>query len=428
MLDILLLKKINFNFLLFIKLLTVFILLYFSSSNLLSKEIRIIASEENIEQLLKIDHNNIDFLNIYALKLQKQKKYKDSIAVYKKILKINPNLYVFYLELAKTQLLIHDYESSKKNFLFIYNKNIPKNVKYNIRNYLKLLDKKKSQKISYDFKIAYNDNINNGTYADTIELYGMPFKVDESAKAKGSYEFLTNINGNKNFVLGNQKINSGFIVSHSNFTNSKYDRLKYGFNFGPEFDLKNNRLNIIYSLSKEEIDNKDVLINDSISIKNTKNINPKFQLNYELGQDNLKYYDNKKYNSDGIFFKIDNTYIYKTLKLGLSYKYTDRDADFKAYGNTAKFTSISISKYLPRGFLADFSLGSEEVDYDEYQFIFLKTRKDKLKFFNLSLKSDRIYIGNFYPQLNFIHRENKSNVNIYRAESNSMSLQFVKDF
>ena len=407
----------------------ILVLINFYSLNLFAKEIKIIASEKNIEQLLKIDQNNINFLNIYALKLQKQRKYKDSIAVYKKILKINPNLYVFYLELAKIQFLIHDYEDSKKNFLFIYSKDIPKNVKYNIRYYLKLLDRKKSEKISYDFKIAYNDNINNGTFADTVELYGTPFKVDESAKAKGSYELLTNINGNKNFVIGDQKIHSGFIIGHSNFENSKYDRLKYGFNLGPEFNLKkNNRLNVIYSFSKEEINNDDLLINNSISIKNTKNISPKFQVDYELGKDNLKNYNKKNYNTEGVFLNLNNNYIYKTLKLGLSFKYTDSDANLEAYGSTKKFSSILISKYLQNGFLADISFGSEETDYNAYQLIFLKTRKDKLKFFKLSLKNDRIYFGSFYPVLNFIHRDNNSNVSVYSTESNGMSLQFVKDF
>ena len=423
------LKKINFNFLFFTKLLIFFILFSFCSSNLLSKEIKIIASEENIEQLLKIDQNNIDFLNIYALKLQKQGKYKESITIYKKIITINPNLYVFYLELAKAQFLIQDFENSKKNFLYIYNKDIPKNVKYNIRNYLKLLDTNRSQKIDYNFKVAYNDNINNGTYADTVELYGVPFEIDENAKAKGSYEFLTNVNGNKNFLIGSQKINSGFIISHSNFSNSTYDRLKYGFNIGPEFNLKkNNQLNLIYSVSKEEIDDKDLLINNSISLKNIKNINPKFQLDYELGQDNLKFYNNKDYNSDGKFIKLNHNYIYKTLKLGLSLKYTDSDANHEAYGSEKKYSSISVTKYLPRGFLADISLGSEKVDYDAYQSIFSKTRRDKLEFFNLILKNERIYFGSFYPQLNFIHRNNKSNVNVYSTESNSVSLQVVKGF
>ena len=44
------------------------------SSFSFSEEVKIIATEENIEQLLEIDPSNIDFLYIYAVKLVKTGK------------------------------------------------------------------------------------------------------------------------------------------------------------------------------------------------------------------------------------------------------------------------------------------------------------------------------------------------------------------
>ena len=38
-----------------------------------SQQVTIVASEDNIEELLLLDPNNIDFLNIYSIKQQKEK-------------------------------------------------------------------------------------------------------------------------------------------------------------------------------------------------------------------------------------------------------------------------------------------------------------------------------------------------------------------
>ena len=67
--DILRLKNVsNFFFLTTRFLFIIFVLKLFLISNLLSKEIKIIADKNNIEKLLKLDPNNIDFLFIYAKK------------------------------------------------------------------------------------------------------------------------------------------------------------------------------------------------------------------------------------------------------------------------------------------------------------------------------------------------------------------------
>ena len=77
-------------------------------SNLFSKEIRITANKNNIEELLKLDPNNIDFLFIYAKKKEELNEYKLSEHIYKKIIALKPNELRYYLDLAKIQFLRFD--------------------------------------------------------------------------------------------------------------------------------------------------------------------------------------------------------------------------------------------------------------------------------------------------------------------------------
>ena len=54
-----------------------------------SQQVTIVASEDNIEELLLLDPDNIDFLNIYAIKQQRQKNYIGAIQTLEKIIDLD---------------------------------------------------------------------------------------------------------------------------------------------------------------------------------------------------------------------------------------------------------------------------------------------------------------------------------------------------
>ena len=394
-----------------------------------SQQVTIVASEDNIEELLLLDPNNIDFLNIYSIKQQKEKNYSGAIQTLEKIIELDNTRLPIYLELARLQFTIHDFQNAEENFLFVYRQNIPSNVKNNIRYYLKQIKRLDPATINYNFKISYNDNINNGTYADTVRLFGIPFKVNEEAKAKESYELFTDINGGYNFDLDSYRLNTGFLINHSNYTGSAYDRLKYGINIGPEYYYKGQKINWSLLLSKEEMDSNPIVNSREIRASNLLNYRPNIQIQSAIGMGETSYYNNASYNSESKFINLLINYIDKNnINYSTNLKFIDNDADYKPYGNEKKYLSASIASQLPRGFFATFQLGIEDVDYDAYQFIWLTTREDRLKFASLNLRNDHFYIGNFYPQINITLRENDSNVEVYKTSSDSVSVFFIKDF
>ena len=424
------LKKINKTFVLIIKLVLIFFICNtFSISSLFSKEIRITADKSNIEELLKLDPNNIDFLFIYAKKKEELYEYKLSENIYKKIISLRPNELRYYLDLAKIQFLRFDYVNSEKNFLYVYNKeNVPSNVKFNIRNYLKLINEKKSGKINYTVKLSHNDNINNGTYADTIKLFGVPFKIDENAKAKSSYELFTNIDGSIGKNVHGQKINTGFDISYSDFQSKNYDRLKYGINIGPEFVFKNNKINLDYSFSQEKIGFNKILNTNQLMLKGFQNKNNS-QFLFTMGIDNKSYYNNKDFNTDGNFIEFKSNFFYKKrFSLGANYKYIKNNAINDFYGNEKNYFELTSSMYLFKNLSFNLSGGIETAAYDKYQPIFSRTRRDNLKFVNLNIRNDRWFIGNYMPQINLTFRKNKSNVDVYDTKSDNISLNLVKEF
>ena len=394
-----------------------------------SQQVTIVAREDNIEELLLLDPNNIDFLNIYSIKQQREKNYLGAIQTLQKIIELDNTLLPFYLELARLQFTIHDLKSAENNFLFVYEQNIPSTVKNNIRYYLRQIERLDPATINYNFKISYNDNINNGTYADTVRLFGIPFKVNEEAKAKESYELFTDINGAYDFNLDSYQLNTGFLINHSNYAGSAYDRLKYGINVGPEHYYKGQKINWSLLLSREEMDSNPIVNSREIRVSNLFNYRPNIQIQSAIGMGETDYYNNNNYNSDSKFINLLVNYIDRNnVNYSTNLKFTDNDADYKPYGNQKKYLSVSIASELPRGFFVNFQLGIEDVDYKAYQFMWLITREDRLEFASLNLRNERFYIGNFYPQINITLRDNDSNVEVYKTSSDSVSLFLIKDF
>ena len=400
-----------------------------AKTNSYADDIRVTANESNIEQLLLLDPENIDFLNIYSIKQQKEKDYLGAIQTLERIIELDNTLLPFYLELARLQFTIHDFKSAENNFLFVYKQNIPSNVKNNIRYYLRQIERHDPATINYNFKISYNDNINNGTYADTVRLFGIPFKVNEEAKAKESYELFTDINGAYDFDLESYRLNTGFLINHSNYTGSAYDRLKYGINIGPEYYYKGQKINWSLLLSREEIDSNPIVNSREIRVSNLFNYRPNIQIQSAIGIGETDYYNNANYNSDSKFINLLVNYIDRNnINYSTNLKFTDNDAVYKPYGNEKKYFSTSIASNLPRGFFVNLQLGIEDVDYDAYQFMWLTTREDRLEFASLSLRNERLYIGNFYPEINITLRDNDSNVEVYKTSSDSISMFLIKDF
>ena len=389
----------------------------------------ITASEDNVEELLLIVPNNVDLLFIYSIKLQKEGKYFLALNQLDKIKKIGTNNPIHYLELARLQFYLNRYEDSRANFEYIYSQNPPANIRSNVRNYLKSINQLKPPKINYNFKLSYNDNINNGTYSDTIRLFGIPFKVDENAKAKGSYEFYTGVEVNHQFKSDSLKLNVSGKLDHSNFTSSAYDRLKYTFITGPEYQIENHRLKLDLTLSKEEMNWKDISNSKELRLSHFFNYSPQLRLSSTLSFDENDYYNNANYNTEGKSLGLSADLITKS---GISYsaniRLTDNDAVYEPYGNEKKYISASIGSQLPFHFYINASVGLETTKYDAYQSIWLTTRDDDLRFISLNFKNERVYFKNFYPQINFTIRDNDSNVNVYKTSSNSASIYFVKDF
>jgi hypothetical protein len=389
----------------------------------------LVANEDNIELLLEFNPSDIELLFMYSIILQNRREFNKSREVLEKISELGSSNILHVLELAKLQYYSHDYELAKENFLKVYRQSIPTNFRLSIRNYLRRIEEKQPSKFGYDFKISYNDNINNGTYSDTVTLFGVPFKVDESAKARGSYEFYSHFYANHTIRSKDFDFNLGGRIEISDFVTKTHDRLRYAVHFGPEKIIKNQKFNLDLTFSKNEIGYEEILNSTGVSLSHSYNFSPRSMLRTQIRSNRQRYYENAPYNAENLSANFTYYFLSKSaINYSFGIGFSDRDAQYKPYGFKKNIYSASIGTRLPLDFYADLSFLHERSTYKAFELIWLKRREDRARVLQLNIRNERVFFKNLVPQLNFTLRDNDSNVDVFKTNSDSISVFLTKEF
>ena len=90
--------------------------IFYNISFIYNKIHKISLAKKNILESLKINSQNTDALFLYAEILKNEFNYKEAIDIYNKIISINPNFELAYLNLANTLVQTDNYAQAKKNY------------------------------------------------------------------------------------------------------------------------------------------------------------------------------------------------------------------------------------------------------------------------------------------------------------------------
>lgn len=124
--------------------------------------------------------NDIDFLlGMIALD---EKAYGDAIGHFRSILGREPNAIRVRLELGRAFFLDGDYANARRQFEFARAGNPAPEVVANIDRYLYAIRQAKSWSYRFGLAVAPDTNINAGTGAREVTLYGLPFELSEETR------------------------------------------------------------------------------------------------------------------------------------------------------------------------------------------------------------------------------------------------------
>jgi thioredoxin-like negative regulator of GroEL len=184
-----------------------------------------------------------DFLEAMAELVRKD--YPRAEALFRNILERDPSLIRVRLELARTLYLEKKDEDAEYHFKLAIAEHPPQAVIANIARFREALRARRAWRFNINFAIAPDSNINSATEKERVDILGLPFKLDRSARAQSGTGWIAggdaNIRLRRDSELPIYLAGYGHVVRYGS---RRFDDLYVGGEVGPEFRMLGGRLRI----------------------------------------------------------------------------------------------------------------------------------------------------------------------------------------
>ena len=169
--------------------------------------------------------------------------YRRAEAMFRRILDRDPRLVRVRLELARTLYMEKKDEQSDYHFSLAAAEHPSMQVMHNITNFRDAIRARRSWRFSFDLGFAPDSNINSATDKETVDVYGLPFRIDPSARARsGTGKF---VGGDASIRLnrfGKVPIYVGGFGRWTRYDDHRFEDAYFGLEAGPEFHLAGGQL------------------------------------------------------------------------------------------------------------------------------------------------------------------------------------------
>jgi len=169
--------------------------------------------------------------------------YGRAEALFRQILDHNPELLRVRLELARTLFMAKRDEQADYHFQLAAGEHPPAQVMRNIVRFREAIRARRAWRFDVDFGFAPDSNINSATDKETVDIHGLPFKLDANGRARsGTGRFFGGQASVRLNRSGKIPIYLGAYGRWTTHADHDFDDAYAGAEAGPEFQLAGGRL------------------------------------------------------------------------------------------------------------------------------------------------------------------------------------------
>lgn len=169
--------------------------------------------------------------------------YGRAETIFRHILDRNPELLRVRLELARTLFMARKDEQADYHFRLAAGEHPPAQVLRNIVRFREAIRARRAGRFDVDVGFAPDSNINSATDKETVDINGLPFKLDANGRARsGTGRFFGGHASVRLNRFGNIPIYLGAYGRWTTHRDHDFDDAYAGAEAGPEFQLAGVRL------------------------------------------------------------------------------------------------------------------------------------------------------------------------------------------
>jgi hypothetical protein len=171
------------------------------------------------------------------------KDYRHAENRFRRILDRDPTLLRVRLELARTLFMEQKDEQADYHFRFAAGEHPPALVLSNISRFREAIRARRSWRFNFDVGFAPDTNINSATDKQSVDIYGLPFQLDPTARARsGTGTFAGGDASLRLNRFGKVPLYIGGYGRWLHYRDHRFDDVYAGAEVGPEFRVAGGRL------------------------------------------------------------------------------------------------------------------------------------------------------------------------------------------
>ena len=185
-----------------------------------------------------LQHDFVDGMTSYS-----GRDYARAEAIFRRLLDRQPSLLRVRLELARTLYMERKDEQADYHFRLAAGEHPSDPVLRNILRFRQAIRSRRSWRFDFDFGFSPDSNVNSATDKETVDIYGLPFKLDATGRARsGTGRFVgadASVRLNRS---GKVPIYIGGYGRLTRYGDQRFDDAYAGIEAGPEFRLGGGQL------------------------------------------------------------------------------------------------------------------------------------------------------------------------------------------
>lgn len=376
-----------------------------------------------------VDRNDLDFLR-GALAMARG-EVDAAIAAFRAILVRDPSLNRVRLELARALFLAREDEAAEHHFRIARAAGLPPEAERKVAGFLDAIKRRKRWGVDVALGLAPDTNVNAATNARTVDLFGLPFTLDESARKSSGIGFAGSIGGSVQAALDDDtRLVMGGRFSTLDYQGGRFDDRSVSAFLGPRFLVgAASEVTVSAIASRRWYGGEGFSTGLGGRVEGQTALSPRLLLSGALALQHMGYDDIAAYEGPVATSSIGLTYGLDEVSLvRLDLAVMREQAREEAFRNTQWVFGASYYRELPMGFGISLGGSVNFARYEESLTAFGITRHDDTLTSRVALSNRAIDLFGFTPVLAWIHTERLSNIELYDFTRDRFEISLTRNF
>ena len=376
-----------------------------------------------------VDLNDLDFLE--GTLAEAEGDHAAAIEHFRAILTRDPSVVRVRLDLARALFNDGDDSAAAYHFRMAIADGLPPEVEANAQKYLAAIRRRKDWDVSVSAGVAPDTNINAATVVKTVQLYGLPFQLDQNAQKKSGVGFDGALSGDVQADLtDDSRLILGGFGRDLDYEGKLYDDRSAGVYLGPRFILSDqSEITVKAEASRRWYGGRPYSASGGGRIEAETILSSRWSLDGSIDVQRVTY-DQLPVNTGMVYSaSVGGTYgVDSESFVRLDLSYVREQTSYAPFRDSQYGLAASYYRDLPWGFGGLVGIGGVIAPYDAHDPVFDETRRDDVFYCRFGLSNKYLNVWGFTPVVNFTHTKRFSNVDLYQFERDRAELAITRNF